>query len=48
MQIFDLYGKIVSTKRNSTTNNEINISNLSQGVYFLKFENGSIHKFIKK
>lgn len=47
IQIFDLYGKVVSTEKNIVNNNEINISNLSKGVYFLKFENGSIHKFIK-
>ena len=33
---------------NTSTNNKIDIRNLTSGLYFLKFDKGKTTKFIKK
>ncbi|QRM89432.1 T9SS type A sorting domain-containing protein [Lacinutrix sp. WUR7] len=35
-------------KRATTNNKKIDIQNLTNGIYFLKFENGNTLKFIKQ
>ena len=45
-QIFDTHGQLVKTG-SINTSNSISVSDLSQGMYFLKLENGMLAKFIK-
>lgn len=46
-EIYDLLGKKVS-ERLMQENNQIDIRNLENGVYFIKFLEGRTHKFIKR
>jgi len=46
-KIFDISGKEISNG-NISNNENINIENLTNGVYFLKFKSGATKKFIKK
>lgn len=41
VKIFDIQGRIISTKEMINTIDNINISNLSDGVYLISIENGS-------
>jgi subtilisin-like proprotein convertase family protein len=41
VKLFDIQGRIISTKEMNTTIDNINISNLSDGVYLISIENGS-------
>jgi M6 family metalloprotease-like protein len=45
-QIFDIHGQLVKTG-SINNSNSISVSDLSQGMYFLKLENGMLAKFIK-
>ncbi len=45
--IYNTLGSLVK-KGNITTNDEINIQNLTKGMYFLKLEDGNTYKFIKE
>jgi hypothetical protein len=46
-KIFTILGSEI--KRGSVSNNEtIDIRNLNSGVYFLKFDNGTTKKIVKK
>ncbi len=45
-QIFDAYGQLVKAS-SINISNSISVSDLSQGMYFLKLENGMLAKFIK-
>ena len=45
-QIFDIHGQLVKTG-SVNTSNSISVSDLSQGMYFLKLGNGMLAKFIK-
>ena len=49
-EIFDIYGRLVYSANNYIQNSEINITNLSEGVYFIKnYQSGKGYsaKFIK-
>jgi len=41
VKLFDIQGRIISTKEMHTTIDNINVSNLSDGVYLISIENGS-------
>ena len=41
VKLFDIQGRIISTKEMINTIDNINISNLSDGVYLISIENGS-------
>jgi subtilisin-like proprotein convertase family protein len=41
VKLFDIQGRIISTKEMKTAVDNINISNLSDGVYIITIENGS-------
>lgn len=45
--IFDTLGKKVKDGVVSTEANTINLNNVSNGLYFIKFDNGYTHKFVK-
>ena len=45
-EIFDIQGKILLKSENAT--NSVNISHLTAGIYFIKFDNKKIEKFVKK
>ena len=45
-QIFDIHGQLVKTG-SINPSNSISVSDLPQGMYFLKLENGMLAKFIK-
>jgi hypothetical protein len=50
-QIYDMYGKLLKTVPMDNTNNTIDVSDLSSGVYFLKISTnqGTVNKkFVKK
>ena len=47
VKLYDIQGRIISTKEMKTAVDNINISNLSDGVYLITIENGS-SKTIKK
>jgi len=44
-EIYDLHGKILMKSKESK--NSVNISHLMAGVYFIKFDNNKVEKFIK-
>lgn len=49
LELIDNSGKLVKSISNiKTTKTEINIKNLSSGIYYLKVDSQSIHKIIKK
>jgi uncharacterized delta-60 repeat protein len=45
VEIFDVFGKLVAKELNTTS---IDVSNLSSGVYWVKFNNGNHHIKIRK
>lgn len=49
VQIFNAIGKLVLTKSIlSNENNSINIEMLSNGIYFIKLDNGNVKKWVKE
>ena len=47
MNVFDLTGKQVFTKNNLNANEEVNLSSLETGIYFVKVESNDKQKTIK-
>ncbi len=50
LTITDVFGKLILTKKSNSNSNQIDVSNLSSGVYFIKFNNNTgsvVKKFIK-
>lgn len=47
-QIYDLTGKKLIDKKLSTTDNKIDISQLSQGLYIINYNNQLVSKFVKE
>lgn len=45
-EIFDIQGKLLLKSEEAT--NSVNISHLKKGMYFIKFENNKVEKFVKK
>ena len=41
VQIYDVLGKKVASKRISKTNNKIDVSNLNKGIYLIKLSSGT-------
>lgn len=51
IEIYSINGQLIMAKEVSTSEEEINISELKEGVYFLNLKNGTskvVHKFTKK
>lgn len=49
LELIDNSGKLVKTISNSkSTKTEVNIKNLSSGIYYLKVDGQSVHRIIKK
>ena len=48
IEIYDLNGKLINSKIIGSSNTEIDIADLPQGIYFVKISNITIGKFIKQ
>ena len=48
VEIYNIFGQSVKTVNNYNSNTEINISDLSKGVYLIKIDNSQSLRFIKK
>ena len=46
--IYDIIGSEIRYGTVTSSNHKINVRNLTNGIYFLKFSNGKTYKFIKK
>ncbi len=48
INVFNQVGKIVGSQKLSRGNNRVELNHLTSGVYFLRYENGQVHRFIKE
>ncbi len=46
--VLNAKGSILLKQKIQSTNQQLNISNLSQGIYFIRFANGEVQKLIKE
>jgi len=47
LTVYDIFGKVIKQMHTNTTSSTIDISNYSNGLFFIKFENGKSNKIVK-